>query len=41
VKEFFSFLSIVNLDVETVKPGCSIPLITVVGMFWWVCSVCV
>jgi hypothetical protein len=34
VKEFFFFVSIVNLDVEAVKPGCPIPLITVVGMFW-------
>ena len=31
---FFRYLSLVNLNIQVVKPGCSVPVIGFVNLFW-------
>lgn len=32
---FFRYLSLLNLNIQIVKPGCSVPFISFVNLFWF------
>jgi hypothetical protein len=34
IKQLFSLLSILNFDIEMTKPGCALPVLTFVQLFW-------
>ena len=32
---FFRYLSLLNLNIQVVKPGCTVPIIGFVDLFWY------
>lgn len=32
--DFFRYLSLVNLDIQVIKPGCKVPIIPFFNLFW-------